>query len=153
MSPQVSYIMENITNLIQLMQSAISPIVLISGVGLLLLSLTNRLGRAIDRSRHLVHEIDEGKNEEKKYIQIRILYKRSRILRISITLISLTILFASLMILMLFLGYFTQCDVSFFFTLFFVLAIIGLIFAVILFLIDIAVSLRALKIHVKEYLK
>ncbi len=144
--------MENIQNLIQLMQSAISPIVLISGVGLLLLSLTNRLGRAIDRSRHLVKEIEEGNDTERKHIQIGILYKRSRILRTSITSISLTILFASLMILLLFLGYFTNLDVSTPFTIFFVLAIIGLIFAIIVFLIDVAVSLTALNIHVKDYI-
>lgn len=133
------------------MQSAISPIVLISGVGLLMLSFTNRLGRAIDRSRHLVHEIETGTDDIKKRIQIKILYRRGRILRASITSISLTILCASLMILLLFLGYFTQWDVSIFFTIFFVLAILGLILAIILFLMDVTVSLKALKIHVKDH--
>lgn len=143
--------MESIRNLIELMQSAISPIVLISGVGLLLLSITNRLGRAIDRSRFLVQEIEAGNDTEKKHVQIRILYRRSRILRASITSISLTILFASLMILLLFLGYFTQWDVSIFFTIFFVLAILGLIIAIILFLMDITASLKALKINIKDH--
>ena len=145
--------MENIKDLIQLIQSAISPIVLISGVGLLLLSLTNRLGRVIDRSRFLVNEIEAGKKDSEKQIQIHILYKRSRILRASITSISLTILLASLMILLLFLGYFTQCDVSFFFITFFVLAICGLIVAIIFFLFDITISLKALDIQVKDYLE
>ncbi len=152
MSPQDSHIMENIQNLIELMQSAISPIVLVSGVGLLLLSLTNRLGRVIDRSRHLVQEIEAGKDTARKHIQIGILFKRARILRTSITSISFTILFASLMILLLFLGYFTNLDVSTPFTIFFVLAIIGLIFAIIVFLIDVAVSLKALKIQVSDHL-
>lgn len=143
--------MENIRNLIELMQSAISPIVLISGVGLLLLSVTNRLGRAIDRSRFLVQEIEAGNDSEKKHIQIRILYRRSRILRASITSISLTILFASLMILMLFLGYFTQYDISFYFITLFVLAIVGLILGIIFFVMDVAVSLTALNIHVSDH--
>ncbi|MDO9576625.1 MAG: DUF2721 domain-containing protein [Candidatus Cloacimonadales bacterium] len=143
--------MENIQNLIQLMQSAISPIVLISGVGLLLLSLTNRLGRVIDRSRFLVQEIEAGKGDDNKHLQIGILFKRSRILRASITSISLTILFASLMILLLFLGYFTQIDVSFLFITFFVLAICGLIVAIIFFLFDITISLKALDIQVEKY--
>ncbi len=143
--------MENIRNLIELMQSAISPIVLISGVGLLLLSVTNRLGRAIDRSRFLVQEIEAGNDTEKKHIQIRILYRRSRILRASIISISLTILFASLMILMLFLGYFTQFDISFFFITLFVLAIVGLIVGIIFFVMDVAVSLKALNIQVSEH--
>jgi len=143
--------MENIRNLIELMQSAISPIVLISGVGLLLLSVTNRLGRAIDRSRYLIQEIESGNDTKKKHIQIRILYRRSRILRASITSISLTIFFASLMTLLLFLGYFTQLDISFFFITLFVSAIISLILGIILFVIDVTVSLKALKIHVSEH--
>jgi len=143
--------MENIRNLIELMQSAISPIVLISGVGLLLLSVTNRLGRAIDRSRFLVQEIEAGNDTEKKHIQIRILYRRSKILRASITSISLTIFFASLMILILFLGYFTQLDISFFFITLFVLAIVSLILGIIFFVMDVAVSLKALNIQVSEH--
>ena len=145
-------IMENIQNLIQLMQSAISPIVLISGVGLLLLSLTNRLGRSIDRSRYLVKEIEDGNDTERKHIQIGILFKRARILRASITSISLTILFASLMILLLFVGYFTQLNISFVFITFFILAIIGLILGIVLLVIDITFSLKALKIQVQDHI-
>lgn len=144
--------MQNIQNLIQLLQSAISPIVLISGVGLLLLSFTNRLGRIIDRSRNLIMDIENGRKDEIRKVQIAILYKRGKILRSSITSISFTIFFASLMILLLFLGYFTQFDISFFFIMFFVMAIVGLIVAIILFLIDVTISLKALKIQVKDYI-
>src|SRR5665647_2321311 len=42
--------------LIPVLQVAIGPVILISGVGLLLLTLTNRYGRTIDRSRQLVRE-------------------------------------------------------------------------------------------------
>ena len=36
------------------LQAAVGPVILISGVGMLLLSMTNRLGRTIDRARQLV---------------------------------------------------------------------------------------------------
>jgi hypothetical protein len=36
------------------LQDAIGPVILISGVGLLLLTMTNRLGRAIDRARQKI---------------------------------------------------------------------------------------------------
>ena len=42
-----------LTELIPILQIAVGPVILISGVGLLLLSMTNRLGRAIDRARIL----------------------------------------------------------------------------------------------------
>ncbi len=144
--------MDNIQNLIQLMQSAISPIILISGVGLLLLSFTNRLGRIIDRSRYLAKEKENGNQSEIIPIQINILYKRGKILRTAITSIVITMLLASLMILLLLFGYFTNLDIKFFFLGFFIVAIISLILSVILFLIDITISLKALKIQVKGFI-
>lgn len=144
--------MESIQNLIQLMQSAISPIILISGVGLLLLSFTNRLGRIIDRSRYLAKEKENGNQSEIIPIQINILYKRGKILRTAITSIVITILLASLMILLLLFGYFTNWDIKFFFLGFFIVAIISLILSVILFLTDITISLKALKIQVKGFI-
>ncbi len=132
--------MENIQSLIQLMQSAISPIVLISGVGLLLLSFTNRLGRVIDRARFLVREMENGNQNEIIPIQINILYKRGRILRAAITSIVVTILVASLLILLLLLGYFTDWNMKFFFLSFFITAIISLIISVMLFLTDITIT-------------
>jgi hypothetical protein len=36
------------------LRDAIGPVILISGVGLLLLTMTNRLGRAIDRARQKI---------------------------------------------------------------------------------------------------
>ena len=38
-------------------EAAIAPVIVISGIGLLLLSITNRYGRAIDRARLLMREL------------------------------------------------------------------------------------------------
>ncbi|WP_345111750.1 DUF2721 domain-containing protein [Candidatus Villigracilis vicinus] len=46
--------MTSIQELIPVLQTAIGPVILISGVGLLLLSMTNRLSRVIDRARNLL---------------------------------------------------------------------------------------------------
>ena len=43
-----------LTALIPILQVAIGPVILVSGVGLLLLSMTNRLGRIVDRRRHRI---------------------------------------------------------------------------------------------------
>ena len=45
------------TELIPILQSAVGPVILISGVGLLLLSMTNRFGRVVDRARILAGSI------------------------------------------------------------------------------------------------
>lgn len=45
----------SLADLIPTLQPAIGPVNLVSGVGLLLLSMTNRPGRVIDRSRPAAH--------------------------------------------------------------------------------------------------
>jgi hypothetical protein len=46
-----------LTDLIPTHQLAVGPVILISGVGLILLSMTNRFGRIIDRSRILTEDL------------------------------------------------------------------------------------------------
>ena len=70
----------SLRELIPVLQVAIGPVILISGVGLLLLTLTNRFGRAVDRSRHRAKELREGGVVESKgriSEQINILYRRA----------------------------------------------------------------------------
>ena len=92
--------MEPIDSFVRFLQSCISPIALISGVGLILLSLTNRLARTIDKSRMIVNELDNGQvaDENRKLIELKILFDRSKILRNSIVSISFSILSSSLII-------------------------------------------------------
>ncbi|WP_372682913.1 DUF2721 domain-containing protein, partial [Desulfosarcina sp.] len=92
--------MEPIDSFVKFLQSCISPIVLISGVGLILLSLTNRLARTIDKSRMIVNELDKGQvaDENRKRIELKILFDRSKILRNCIVSISFSILSSSLII-------------------------------------------------------
>src|SRR5512147_1551453 len=91
--------------LIPVLQMAIGPVILISGVGLLLLTLTNRYGRTIDRARQLVRELRElaGAERERLEGQIEILYRRARLIRLSITLAAVSMLLASVLIIVLFL--------------------------------------------------
>jgi hypothetical protein len=46
-----------IAPIIPRLRDAIGPVILISGVGLLLLTMTNRMRRAIDRARQLKNEL------------------------------------------------------------------------------------------------
>lgn len=92
--------MEQIDFFVNFLQSCISPIALISGVGLILLTLNHRIGRTIDKSRSIVAELEQGKNidKTKKQRELKILFKRSKILRNSIVSISFSILLSSLII-------------------------------------------------------
>ena len=83
-------------NVFEALQLAISPVILISAYGMLLLSMTNRLGRAIDRARQLVRE---GAAKEE---QIAIIARRAVWIRSAIVFTSLALIAAALLVLVLF---------------------------------------------------
>lgn len=86
---------------ISVVQTAVSPVIMISGVGLLLLTMTNRLGRAIDRIRAL----SSGPSSEDATVrtQIDVLFTRARLLRNSILCAVGAALTSSLLVIVIFL--------------------------------------------------
>ena len=48
------------TSVVQILTACIAPVIVISGIGLLLLSITNRYGRAIDRARLIMRELQNS---------------------------------------------------------------------------------------------
>ena len=93
-------------NLIPTLQVAIGPVILISGVGLLLLSMTNRLGRAIDRSRALAEAYRKGTDDDRARVkgQMDVLWKRAKLIRASIVCASAAVLLVAVLIIFLFVG-------------------------------------------------
>src|SRR5258708_30932337 len=76
---------ENLDGLTRVLQASISPVALVSGVGLLILSQTNRFSRVADRLRELAHERRENPGQHADLsAPIDVLLKRARILRVSI---------------------------------------------------------------------
>ena len=144
----------NIEAFTRLLQLSISPIVVISAVALLLLSVTNRLGRAIDRARALGKEIDEGHfTVECDFTeQLRVLLRRSELLRKSISLLIGSIFFSCLMILFLFLAVFMKAPIEAAVLASFGLSMLCVLGSVVYFLADISLALRALKIEVSRHL-
>jgi hypothetical protein len=95
----------NMQEIIPLLQIAIGPVILISGIGLLLLTMTNRFGRIIDRSRILARELRAKSmiSPELLSAQVKILMKRARLMRLSIHLASVSVLCAAILIIIIFL--------------------------------------------------
>src|SRR5215470_14018500 len=100
--------------LIPVLQVAIGPVILISGIGLLLLTLTNRFGRAVDRSRQLVREMRELDQADRQRLQgqVQILYRRAGLIRLSIILAAVSVLVASVLIITLFLSALFRLEVG-----------------------------------------
>jgi hypothetical protein len=94
----------SLPELIPVLQVAVGPVILISGVGLLLLSMTNRLGRVVDRARALGRELRTAEAADRPTLlaQLTILDRRSRLLNLAITLVSLSVLLAAVLVATLF---------------------------------------------------
>ncbi|MCX6926599.1 MAG: DUF2721 domain-containing protein [Verrucomicrobia bacterium] len=140
--------------MIPVLQVAIGPVILISGVGLLLLTLTNRYGRTIDRARQLMAELRKltGSDRERLEGQIEILYRRARLIRLSITLAAVSVLLASMLIIVLFLTALWKLEVGLLISLLFIGSMASLILALAAFIRDLNWSLMALKMEL-GYLK
>jgi hypothetical protein len=132
--------------LIPVLQVAIGPVILISGVGLLVLSMTNRLGRVIDRSRILIDVRRRGSPQDviRAELQLNILWRRASLLRIAISLASISVLLDALMMILLFLGSLIELPVAVEVTIAFAACMTALIGSILYFLRDINLSLRAL---------
>ncbi|HEY6922182.1 MAG TPA: DUF2721 domain-containing protein [Steroidobacteraceae bacterium] len=135
--------METQDQLIRVLQTAISPAVMISGVGLLVLSLTNRFARVTDRVRSLVSQRRSADQIQHAglSVQIRILYRRSRILMFATTLALGSALFTALLIALLFVDYAASVSLL---MLLFTGSLASLVASLVLFIRDMTLSLRAL---------
>jgi Protein of unknown function (DUF2721) len=138
-----------LTELIPVLQVAIAPVILISGVGLLLLSLTNRFGRAVDRTRQLHHEMCAAPAADRPRLghQVDVIYRRARLIQLSIVMGALSALSAAMLILTLFITALMKQGSAVLVSLFFVCCLLTLVACLVTFIMDIRLSLRALKVE------
>ena len=139
------------TQLVPILQLAIGPVILISGVGLLLLTMTNRFGRVLDRSRSLNHETaatpaDAGALRG----QIDILHRRAGILRLAVILGATTVLLVAVLILVLFVTALLELEAGWVIVAIFSLSQIALIGSMLAFIRDMNLSLAAVRLELRR---
>ena len=142
------------TSLGTILQASIAPCVLISGVGLVLLALTNRLGRPIDRVRELCTEFRRAPAEEKAVLthEIKILYRRCHLLRLSVIFATLSIFAVAMIILAFFATYAFGLWIANLVESLFTGSLICLMLSLGFFLADVHQALGSLRIEVREHL-
>jgi len=139
----------SVAQMIPVLQTAIGPMILISGLGLILLTTTNRLGRTIDRVRILTAELPTAPESKRPKIaaQLAILWRRARLIRMAILLSSLSALAAAILIIMIFLTALWQLEAAWLIGSLFILCMCCVIGALIFVILDINQSLAALKLE------
>ena len=141
-------------SVVQILTASIAPVIVISGVGLLLLSISNRYGRAIDRARLLARDLSEidPENARRRHLteQLRLTNDRAHILKRSMLYSSMCIFFVSLTVLSLFAEHLIGLQRDFLALPFFALCLIALVVSMYYSIRDITVSLAALELEVSE---
>ena len=143
----------SLTELVPALHTAIGPVILISGVGLLLLSMTNRLGRVIDRARILREALasDDAAMRERALAQLPILWSRADRIRKAIIYSTVSVFFAALLIITVFIAALFGFDnIGWFVALLFIGCLLALIWSLLLFLKDVNQGLVALKLELGD---
>jgi hypothetical protein len=139
-------------SLLPVIQLAITPVILISGMGALMLTLTNRMGRIVDRTRILAGQVRQAAETDRKHLddQLTILWRRAQLIRRAVTCNGLSMLVSCLLVVAIFGGAMLGRDLGVVLLVLFAAGILLLIASLVSFLQDINVSLHALRLEVER---
>jgi hypothetical protein len=134
-----------------LIQVALTPIFLISAIGVTLSVLTSRLARIVDRARAIENRLsdpDEQGDGAELQAQLDVLARRARHINVAITSIIVSALLISFVVVMLFLNAFLRWDLSAFIAIMFILSMLSLAAALLAFLIEVRIATNTLRIGI-----
>ncbi len=145
-----------------LIQVALTPIFLISAIGVTLNVLTSRLARIVDRARAMEQEArgnpargdpvprpDPGSRISVLHAALRVLERRASYINAAITLITISALFIALVVVMLFVNAFLRWDLAAFIACMFILSMLALAAALLSFLIEVRIATNTLRIGIE----
>ncbi len=142
---------ENVARLIQL---ALGPVFLISGVGITLSMLTSRLARIVDRARGLETDRESAVDKAKLDIidySLRTIARRARYINGAIALCTTSAFLTAIVVTLLFASEFVRPKLGGYIALMFVASMVSLSVAFLLFLIEVRIATQSLRIGVHKH--
>lgn len=137
--------------LTRVLQASISPVALLSGVGLLILSQTNRFSRVTERLRELARQCRAGPTPEARLEnQLRIFHQRAEILRQAIGSAVVAALLASVVVVLVFAIAVLELPLHWLALVLFAVCLAALVLSLTLFLIDMRLSLKAVQEEIRD---
>ena len=127
-------------------QLAIAPVFLITGIAGLLAVLSNRLGRTIDRARVVAKTAVDTETRQEVHEELTVLSRRAKLIYRAISLGTISALLICFVIASLFMSAFVRFPVSIIVAILFVGAMVALIAALLLFLREVFLATRSLRI-------
>jgi len=140
----------SLAQLVPVLQTAISPVILISGIGLILLTMTNRLGRIVDRSRSMTKQLSstQGTHQERLKNELVILWKRARLMRLAIGGVTVSALSAAMLVIVLFISAWFKLQSGWLVGSLFILSMGSLCVSLVVFIREIHFSLGAISLEI-----
>ncbi|WP_295400283.1 DUF2721 domain-containing protein [uncultured Thiocystis sp.] len=136
-----------LTMIAHVIQLAVAPVFLLTGIGGILAVMTSRLGRIVDRARVLEEQTPfNAAHQDRTQKELATLSHRAQLISVSIGLCTVTALLVSSVIAILFLGSFLTFDASLAVALLFVAAMLAFIAALLSFLREVFLAIASLQI-------
>lgn len=136
----------------QAIQLSLSPVFMLAGIGALLNVLAGRLSRVVDRSRTLeaLHPRSTGPEHDRHVWELRLLDRRIKLINRGLALAVSSAVMVCLVVALMFVAELVRYRFGTIVAATFILAMILLIAALLTFLVEVRLSLRA--IHIREEL-
>jgi hypothetical protein len=151
MNGLTSFGVQNV-DIAHLIQIALTPIFLISAIGVTLNVFTSRLARIVDRARSMEKDVaraDYKPEGRDLHAALNVMARRARLMNAAITLITLSALFIALVVVMLFVNAFLHWELAVFIACMFILSMLSLAAALTAFLIEVRIATNSLQIGIE----
>jgi len=139
----------NVDNIAHVIEISVAPVFLLAGISGLLMVLTNRLGRSIDRSRSLQAAVNKqlsAKHKSTIEYEMKGLLNRSRFINASINLATVSALVVCIVIITLFLGSLLNFNVGVVVAILFIACMVILAIAFGCFVAEVFIAMRNLRV-------
>ncbi len=148
--------MNDISDIAHLVELAVAPVFLLAGIGALLNVVTSRLGRVVDRARHLEDRLYAPRNDEeaaRARTELISLDRRMLLAQRAIFLFSTAALLICLVVAAIFIGEFVDLAVPALVAMIFIATMFAMIAGLALFLMEISIATKVLRVRADLFSK
>lgn len=138
-----------VSTIAQAIQLSLSPVFMLAGIGALLNVLAGRLSRVVDRARAVeaLHPRSSGPEHDRHVWELRLLDRRMGVINAALVLAVSSAVMTCLVVALLFVAELVKLHIGTMVAVAFILAMVLLILALISFLVEVRMSLRAIHIR------
>ncbi len=137
------------------LSTALTPITLISGVGLLLLAMSARYNHTTDRVRQLLKERKKILPDKDTQLEraIKLLYQRSHLLKNAILAVTISAAFSGILVLVTLLEHFLNLNLEVWKSTILLTAVVFIVVSTLFFVIEVQISLKALNLTIEKRIR